>query len=76
MERFRRRRLLSQHGAILADLDRIVARFADVGEAPCAEAWQDMPEAFDVFMHRLRAHDCAEHAVVQQGSNEDLSLDD
>jgi hypothetical protein len=35
-----------------------------------------MHEAFDVFMHRMQAHERAENAVVQQGYNEDLGLDD
>ena len=68
--------VLGQHGALLTDLDRIVDRFADAGEAPCAAAWRDMHEAFDVFMHRMQAHERAENAVVQQGYNEDLGLDD
>ena len=68
--------VLGQHGALLTDLDRILDRFADAGEAPCAEAWRDMHEAFDVFMHSMQAHERAENAVVQQGYNEDLGLDD
>jgi hypothetical protein len=68
--------VLGQHGALLDDLDRMVNRFADVGEAPCAEAWRGMHEAFDAFMRRMQAHERAENAVVQQGYNEDLGLDD
>lgn len=68
--------VLGQHGALLADLDRIVARFGNAGEAPCAEEWRGMHEAFDAFMRRMQAHERAENAVVQQGYNEDLGLDD
>lgn len=68
--------VLGQHRDLLADLDRMVDRFADVGEAPCTEAWRGMHEAFDAFMRRMQAHERAENAVVQQGYNEDLGLDD
>ena len=68
--------VLDQHASLLADLDRIVDRFADAGEAPCAEEWRAMHEAFDAFMQRMQAHERAENAVVQQGYNEDLGLDD
>jgi len=68
--------VLGQHGALLADLDRIVDRFADAGEAPCTAEWLAMHDAFDTFMRRMQAHERAENAVVQQGYNEDLGLDD
>ncbi len=68
--------VLGQHPQLLADLDALVARFGDARTAPCAEEWRGVRGAFEAFMARMQAHERAENAVVQQGYNEDLGIDD
>jgi iron-sulfur cluster repair protein YtfE (RIC family) len=68
--------VLGQHPQLLADLDALVAQFGNVDDAPCAEAWRQTHLAFEAFMRHMQAHERAENAVVQQGYNEDLGLDD
>lgn len=68
--------VLGQHPQLLGELDAIVARFGDADVAPCADAWLEVHRAFEGFMRRMQEHERAENAVVQQGYNEDLGLDD
>jgi hypothetical protein len=68
--------VLAQHPRLLAELDALVARCGEAPEAPCDEAWRGVREAFEGFMVRMQAHERAENAVVQQGYNEDLGIDD
>lgn len=68
--------VLAEHPRLLADLDAIVARFGAADDAPCADAWRGVRAAFATFVERMQAHERAENAVVQQGYNEDLGIDD
>lgn len=68
--------VLAEHPRLLSDLDAIVERFGGGDLPPCAAEWSGVREAFQRFMARMQAHERAENAVVQQGYNEDLGLDD
>lgn len=68
--------VLAEHPRLLADLDAITVRFGGTDAAPCADAWRGVRVAFATFVERMQAHERAENAVVQQGYNEDLGIDD
>jgi len=68
------RSILSQHPALLAELDRLIADLAMVTED--AEAWRRIGRGFEAFSAHMAAHERSENSVVQEGYNEDLGLGD
>ena len=67
------RSILSQHPALLEELDRLIAL---VVAAADAEGWCRAERAFAAFAERMHAHERLENTVVQEGYNEDLGLVD
>jgi len=68
------REVLADHPRLLAEIDGLLERLPmrDIS----AEAWAAVKRDFAVFTDHLLAHERNEHAVVQEGYNEDLGLDD
>jgi hypothetical protein len=66
--------VLDEHPALLAELDGLIEtiRLADISPLAWAQAARD----FEAFAAHLLAHERNEHAVVQEGYNEDLGLED
>ena len=66
------RSILSQHPALLAELDRLITDLDPAANG--AEAWRRADHAFEAFSAHMAAHERSENAVVQEGYNEDLGL--
>ncbi len=73
------RSLLAEHSGLLAELDALAVRFANLIERlplgdSAAEDWRGLAEAFESFSLHLVDHERHENMIVQQGYNEDLGL--
>jgi hypothetical protein len=65
--------VLEEHPRLLAELDRLIERLAVRDISPVS--WSRACHDFEDFCGHLLAHERNEHAVVQEGYNEDLGLD-
>jgi len=66
--------ILREHPALVTELDSLVAALA---RSRLSEAgWQQARRQFQAFVGHLQAHERSEHAVLQEGYNEDLGLVD
>jgi hypothetical protein len=68
------RDVLADHPRLLAEIDGLLERLPK-GDISAA-AWAAVRQDFAVFTDHLLAHERNENAVVQEGYNEDLGLDD
>jgi iron-sulfur cluster repair protein YtfE (RIC family) len=68
------RSIVTQHPALLAELDHLITDLDPVANG--AEAWHRADHAFEAFSAHMAAHERSENAVVQEGYNEDLGLVD
>jgi len=66
--------VLDEHPMLLAEIDGLIetVRLADIS----ALSWGQAARDFEAFAAHLLAHERNEHAVVQEGYNEDLGLGD
>jgi hypothetical protein len=66
-------RVLDEHPALLAELDRLIETLATADISRLS--WHQAARDFETFVEHLQAHERNENAVVQEGYNEDLGLD-
>jgi iron-sulfur cluster repair protein YtfE (RIC family) len=66
-------RVLAEHPALLAELDRLIETLATADISRLS--WHQAARDFETFVEHLQAHERNENAVVQEGYNEDLGLD-
>ncbi|MFM8733890.1 MAG: hemerythrin domain-containing protein [Pirellulales bacterium] len=66
------RDVMADHPRLLAELDALLERLP-VGDVSRV-AWDEASRDFDSFAEHLLLHERNEHAVVQEGYNEDLGL--
>jgi iron-sulfur cluster repair protein YtfE (RIC family) len=66
--------LMTEHPALLAELDKLIAALPS--SVTSAAAWQQAGQSFAGFTAHMMAHERSENAVVQEGYNEDLGLVD
>ena len=66
--------VLAEHPGLLMELDALILRLArpDIPQT----AWEQATRDFEAFARHLMAHERSENAVVQEGYNEDLGLND
>jgi hypothetical protein len=64
--------VIGEHPGLLAELDGLIETVGVADISPLA--WGQAARDFEAFAAHLLAHERNEHAVVQEGYNEDLGL--
>lgn len=68
------RDVMAEHPRLLDELDGLLESLSVLDISPAG--WRSARERFNAFADHLLAHERNEHAVVQDGYNEDFGLDD
>ena len=62
-----------EHPGLLAEIDGIIAALP--GNKPTLEHWVDIGHRFRVFAQRINRHEALENRLLQEGLNEDFTMD-